>query len=179
MHRSASRCLDWSHGSLPAADFSRSWRECEERVRIHVCNLLLNFCCVLFFDIFFWFSVLVANAPLCITLPKMVTRQLASCWFQPKLTWMRQTSAHSCSNIVTEFLLCFVFRYFHLIFCTSCYQSTALHKASYNGHTAACQLLISAEADVNATDKCAFMLKICYWIFVVFCFSFTFASDFV
>ena len=144
---------------------------------IRVWNLLLNFCCVLFFDIFFWFSVLVANAPLCIALPGMVTRQLASCWFQPKLTWMRQTGAHSCWKFVTEFLLCFVFRYFHLIFCSS-YQCTALHWAANNGHTAACQLLISAEADVNATDGCAFMLKICYWIFVVFCFS-IFSSDFL
>ena len=49
-------------------------------------------------------------------------------------------------------------------------QSTALHVAALNGHTAACQLLISAEADVNAKnkcafmtlkDRCAFMLKIC------------------
>ncbi len=144
---------------------------------IRVWNLLLNFCCVLFFDIFFWFSVLVANAPLCISLPKMVTRQLASCWLQPKLTWMRRASAHICSKFVTEFLFCFVFWYFLLIFCSSG-QDTALHLAAWNGHTAACQLLISAEADVNATDMCAFMFKICCWIFVVFCFL-IFFSDFL
>ena len=144
---------------------------------IRVWNLLPNFCCVLFFDIFFWFSVLVANTPLCISLPRMVTRQLASCWSQPKLTWMRQTGAHSCWKFVTEFLLCFVFRYFLLILCSR-EQNTALHFAAMNGHTAACQLLISAEADVNATDLCAFMLKICYWIFVVFCFS-IFSYDFL
>ncbi len=177
MHRSAWRCRKWSHGSLPGADFSRNWRECDSQVRIHVQNLLLNFCCVLFSDIFFWFSVLVTNAPLCMTLPVMVTRQLASCWSQPKLTWMQQTGAHSCSKFVTEFLLCFLFRYFLLIFCSS-HQRTALHWAARNGHTAACQLLISAETDVNATDRCAFMFKICYWIFVVFCFP-TFSSDFV
>ncbi len=145
---------------------------------IRVWNLLLNFCCVLFFDIFIWFSGPVStNAPLCITLHWMVTRQYASCWFQPKLTWMRQTGAHSCSKFVTEFLLCFVFRYFHLILCSSG-QCTALHVAAYDGHTAACQLLISAEADVNATDECAFMFKIFYWTFVVFCF-WIFSSDFL
>ncbi len=69
---------------------------------------------------------------------------------------MRQTSAHSCSKFVTEFLLRFVIRYFLLMFCSS-YRRTALHLASENGHSAACQLLISAEADVNATDLCAFM----------------------
>jgi ankyrin repeat protein len=73
---------------------------------------------------------------------------------------MRQTGAHSCSKFVTEFLLCFVFEYFLLIFCSSG-QRTALHLAAYNGHTAACQLLISAEAD-DATDECAFMFKIFY-----------------
>ena len=44
----------------------------------------------------------------------------------------------------------------------STWQKTALHHAAVRGHTATCQLLISAEADVNATDRCAFMLKICY-----------------
>jgi hypothetical protein len=73
---------------------------------------------------------------------------------------MQQTGAYSCSEIVAEFLLCFVFRYFHPIFFSSD-QCTALHLAARNGHTAACQLLISAEADVNAADRCAFMLKIC------------------
>jgi hypothetical protein len=48
-----------------------------------------------------------------------------------------------------------------MIFCSS-EQRTALHDAAIYGHTAACQLLISAEADVNATDLCAFMFKICY-----------------
>ena len=58
MHRSALRCLEWSHGSLPAADFSRSWRECDRLVRIHVENVLLNFCFILFFiHICFWFCV--------------------------------------------------------------------------------------------------------------------------
>jgi hypothetical protein len=63
--------------------------------------------------------------------------------------------------LFTEFLLCFAFRYFLLIFCSS-FQLTALHFAALNGHTAACQLLISAEADVNATDWCAFVFKICF-----------------
>jgi hypothetical protein len=67
---------------------------------------------------------------------------------------MRQTGAHSCSKFVAEFLLCFVFRYFLLIFCSSG-QRTALHGAAYNGHTAVCELLIAGKADVNATDECA------------------------
>ena len=146
---------------------------------IHAQDLLLNLCCVLVSDIFFWFSVLVTKTPLCMSLPWMVTRQLASCWFQPKLTWMRRTGAHSCSRFVAEFVLCcvLVFRYFHLIFCSSIH-STALHFAAEKGHTAACQLLISAEADVNARDGCAFMLKICCWICVVFWFP-IFSSDFL
>jgi hypothetical protein len=75
-------------------------------------------------------------------------------------------------------LLCFVSRYFPLIFCSS-EQNTALHFAALHGQTAACQLLISAEADVNATDWCAFMFKKACSIYVVLCFTFTFASDFV
>jgi hypothetical protein len=81
---------------------------------------------------------------------------------------MRQTSAHSCSNIVADFC-CVLFFDIFMIFCSS-YQTTALHYAASWLHTAACQLLISAEADVNATDECAFMFKYCYCIFVVFCF---------
>ena len=72
---------------------------------------------------------------------------------------MRQTSAHLCSQFVAEFLLCFVFQHFILIFCSSD-QQAALHLAADNGHTAACQLLISAEADVNATDECAFIFEL-------------------
>jgi hypothetical protein len=105
-HRSASRCLEWSHGSLPAADFSGSWRECDRPVRFHVQDLLS----------------------------------------------------------------------YHLIF-RSRFEFTALHFAAEQGHTAACQLLIAAKADVNATDQYAFVFKICYWIFVAFCFSFV-SSDF-
>jgi hypothetical protein len=74
---------------------------------------------------------------------------------------MRQTCAHSCSKFVTELLLVFAFRYFHLILFSS-ELLTALHYAVCNGHTAACQLLLSAEADVNWMDECAFMLKIYY-----------------
>ena len=37
------------------------------------------------------------------------------------------------------------------MFCSSD-QRTALHHAARNGHTAACQLLIDAKADVNARD---------------------------
>jgi hypothetical protein len=88
---------------------------------------------------------------------------------------MRQTSAHSCSNIVTEILLLFFLSIFHLIFFSSgqrCSigQRTSLHLAAHNGHTAACQLLISAEADVNATDECIhvenLLLNFCYVLFV-------------
>jgi ankyrin repeat protein len=39
-------------------------------------------------------------------------------------------------------------------------QRTALHLAAENGHTAACQLLISAEADVNAKNKYAFIFEL-------------------
>jgi hypothetical protein len=81
---------------------------------------------------------------------------------------------HSCLKFVTEFLLCFVFRYFLLILCSSA-QRTALHFAALNGHTAACQLLISAEADVNAKTRCAFMLKevcsnvaFCFYVHICF-----------
>jgi len=30
-----------------------------------------------------------------------------------------------------------------------------------------CQLLIAANADVNAKDECAFMFKMCYWFCAV------------
>ena len=63
------------------------------------------------------------------------------------------------------------------MFCSS-RQRTALHEVHFNGHTAACQLLISAAADVNATDRCAFMFKIRFRTFVVFWFL-IFSSDFL
>jgi len=47
---------------------------------------------------------------------------------------------------------------------------TALHLAASNGHTQACQLLIEAEADVNATSMCAFIFEFFYWFCVVLCF---------
>jgi ankyrin repeat protein len=71
---------------------------------------------------------------------------------------MRRAGAHSCLNFFTEFLLCFVFGCFLLISCSSA-RLTALHLAAFYGHKAACQLLISAEADVNAKNMCAFMFK--------------------
>ncbi len=40
-------------------------------------------------------------------------------------------------------------------------QCTALHRAASRGHQAACQLLIARNSDVNATDRCAFMFKMC------------------
>jgi hypothetical protein len=48
------------------------------------------------------------------------------------------------------------------MFCSSG-QYTALYLAAYNGRTTACQLLIASNADVNATDRCAFTFKFCYW----------------
>ena len=75
------------------------------------------------------------------------------------------------------FCVVFCFLTLLLLFCSSG-QCTALHLAACNGLTAACQLLIAGKADVNATDRCAFMFKICCWIFVVFCFS-IFSSDFL
>ena len=49
-------------------------------------------------------------------------------------------------------------------------QATALHPAAEEGHTQACQLLIDAKADVNATDECAFVFEICCIFCVVLCF---------
>jgi ankyrin repeat protein len=65
------------------------------------------------------------------------------------------------------------------MFCSS-FQRTALHLAAEKGHTAACQLLISAESDVNATDWCAFMFKISATDFVLhFVIQGCFFSDFM
>jgi hypothetical protein len=41
MDRSASRCLQWSHGSVRAADCKQSWREWSGPVRIFFFYLLL------------------------------------------------------------------------------------------------------------------------------------------
>jgi hypothetical protein len=54
-----------------------------------------------------------------------------------------------------------VFLKFASDFCSS-WQNTALHGAAENGHTPACQLLIDAKADVNATDECAVMFEMCF-----------------
>ena len=55
---------------------------------------------------------------------------------------------------------------------------TALHVAASNGHTQACQLLIEAEADVNATSVCAFIFD--FFLLVLHCVVFLkFASDFL
>jgi hypothetical protein len=87
---------------------------------------------------------------------------------------MRQTSAHSCSKFFTELFLCFVFGYFLLIFCSS-RQDTALHFAARNGHTAACQLLMSAKADVNANNRHSDIFELFHLFCVVF-FSHNFSS---
>jgi hypothetical protein len=76
-------------------------------------------------------------------------------------------------------LLNFFLLIFYLIFFSSDQRCsvghrTSLHLAARHGHTAACQLLISAAADVNATDLCAFMFKICYLFFFLI-----FSSDFL
>ena len=47
MHRSAWRCLEWSHGSMRAADCRQSCRECKEHVRIYILNLLLILFCII------------------------------------------------------------------------------------------------------------------------------------
>jgi ankyrin repeat protein len=58
------------------------------------------------------------------------------------------------------FCVVFCFLILLLIFCSSG-QATALHGAAEQGHTAVCELLIAGKADVNANDRCAFILRIC------------------
>ena len=64
---------------------------------------------------------------------------------------MQRTGAHLYFEFAADFVLYFGILALLLIFCSSD-QRTALHLAAEYGHTAACQLLISAKADVNATD---------------------------
>ena len=62
------------------------------------------------FEISFWFSVLVTNAPLCITLQVMLWLALktAKCFgfsLMPMLTWMRQTGANFCLKFWNDVVL--------------------------------------------------------------------------
>jgi hypothetical protein len=78
---------------------------------------------------------------------------------------MRQACAPSSLTFVTEsVVLCS--RNLLLIFCYSDGKSTPLHVAACGGHTQACQLLIEAEADLDARDQCVHLYS-------------TFVSDFV
>ncbi len=131
------------------------------------------------FEVCFWLFVPVGNCslprtPLCIALPKKVTRQRASSWLQAKLTWMHRTGAHLYFEFATDYVLCFVFKKLLLIFCSS-RQFTALHVAAKKGHLAVCGQLIANKADVNAKTRCAFIFWIWYWLFFVFKFASNFA----
>ena len=69
-------------------------------------------------------------------------------------------------------LFCVVLCFWNLllIFCSSG-RCTTLHRAVSKGHAQACQLLIDAKADVNATDgMCVLMFEICCLFCVVLCF---------
>ncbi len=219
---------------MRAADFRQSWRECDRWVRIHVLKCVNDVVSRCVFEFCLWFSVLVTNVPLCITLQVML--QLASktakhygCLFTPKLTWMRQTGAHSCFTFVNDVVLRFVFetRFWFSVVVTdapffmkppfmvaqkraSCWltpkltwmrltgaqwcfemckwccvslccensllifgssnQGVALHVAAAGDHVEACKLLIDANADVNATDGCAFIFQMCQWCCSGLCF---------
>ncbi len=118
---------------------------------------VFEICCwnlLYFFEVCFWFYVPVSNAPLCMTLPIAVTLKRASCWLQPKLTWMQQTSEHLCSKYAVDVVLYWVCENLLLIFCSSV-QRAALHWAAFCGHVEVCRLLIATKADVNARNKCA------------------------
>jgi hypothetical protein len=74
---------------------------------------------------------------------------------------MQQTSALLRSKFAIDVVFHCVFENLLLIFCSSV-QRTALHWAAFQGHVEACQLLISAKADVNARNGCALLFEICY-----------------
>jgi hypothetical protein len=66
-------------------------------------------------------------------------------------------------NFVSDLLMYHVFEFSFnllLIFCSRAHR-TALHLAARYGRTSVCQLLIAGKADVNATDRCAFVFEIC------------------
>jgi ankyrin repeat protein len=70
---------------------------------------------------------------------------------------MQRTCAYLYFEFATDFVLHNVFEILLLIFYSSD-QRTALHIAAYFGHTAMCELLIASKADVDAKDRCAFIL---------------------
>ena len=69
-----------------------------------------------------------------------------------------------CVALKICYWFCVVLRFlsFFLIFCCSDLQTALIRasssRAAYYGYTDVCQLLIAAKADVNANDRCAFLL---------------------
>jgi hypothetical protein len=70
---------------------------------------------------------------------------------------MQRPCAHLYFEFAADFVLYFVFLSLLVIFCSSHFQSTALHGAASYGRLAVCELLIAGKADANAKDRCAFV----------------------
>ncbi len=114
------------------------------------------------FETRFWFSVVVTDAPLFIKPPFTVAHKRFSSLLTPKLTWMRLTGAHWCFEMCHWCCVLLCCENSLLIFGSS-NQVMALHVAAAGDHVEACKLLIDAKADVNATDRCAFIFQMCQW----------------
>ena len=158
---------------MPAADWRKSWLECQKQVRIHAWNLSL---------ICFAFSLKFASDFL-FSLQRTALHLAASNGHTQACQLLIHGKADLNAKSMCAFMFeiccwfCFVLRFWNslLTFICSSDQYTALHYAASNGRTQACQLLIDGKADLNAKSRCAFMHEICHWFFVVFfsCLSLT------
>ena len=170
MYRSASRwnCTSWSPGSLRAADCKQSWRGCKWRVRIYLFKICYWFCFVLFFwNLLLIFCSSFQHTPLHWA---VFNHRTAVC----ELLIASKADVDANDECAFMFKICywfcFVFWFWNLllIFCSSVHW-TALHHAAENSQPAVCELLIAGKADVNATNECAFMFKICYRLLRFYC----------